>query len=65
MRLGKQAEAREQLQRCYSAHYRNPQTVNSLRLLDKLDDFQTFKTPTTELVLSKKEVELLEAIRRA
>jgi tetratricopeptide (TPR) repeat protein len=59
MRLGKQAEAREQLQRCYSAHYRNPQTVNSLRLLDKLDDFQTFKTPTTELVLSKKEVELL------
>jgi tetratricopeptide (TPR) repeat protein len=59
MRLGKAAEAREQLQRCYAAHYRNPQTVNSLRLLDTLDDFKTFKTPTTELVLSKKEAELL------
>jgi cellulose synthase operon protein C len=59
MRLGKETEAREQLQRCYSAHYRNPQTVNSLRLLDKLDDFETFKTPATELVLSKKEAALL------
>jgi tetratricopeptide (TPR) repeat protein len=59
MRLGKEAEAREQLQRCYAAHYRSPQTVNSLRLLDKLKDFQTFKTATTELVLSKTEAELL------
>jgi cellulose synthase operon protein C len=59
MRLGKQQEARVELQRCYAAHYRNPETVNSLRLLDSLSDYQTFRTKTTELVLNKKEAALL------
>ncbi len=59
MRLGQRDEAREELTICYAAHYRNAETVNSLRLLDSLNNYETFKTPTTELVLSKKEAPLL------
>jgi tetratricopeptide (TPR) repeat protein len=59
MRLGEDEEARTQLEQCYSASYRNAETVNSLRLLDSYKDFVTFKTPTTILRLNKKEAELL------
>jgi tetratricopeptide (TPR) repeat protein len=59
MRLGREQEARDELERCYAAHYRSPETVNSLRLLDSLRDYQTFRTATTELVLNKKEAPLL------
>ncbi|HLH02157.1 MAG TPA: tetratricopeptide repeat protein [Bryobacteraceae bacterium] len=59
MRLGHDEEARTQLEQCYAAHYRNPETVNSLRLLDSLKNYETFKTRTTELVLNKKEAALL------
>ncbi|MBV8864210.1 MAG: tetratricopeptide repeat protein [Acidobacteriaceae bacterium] len=59
MRLGEKDEAREELQQCYAAHYRNPETVNSLRLLDSLSTYETFKTGTTELVLNRKEADLL------
>ena len=59
MRLGRDAEARRELERCYEAHYRNAETVNSLKLLDSMQDFEAFRTPTTELVLNKKEAALL------
>ncbi len=59
MRLGHEDEARRQLERCYAAHYRNPETVNSLRLLDTLGDYETFRTSTSEVVLNKKEAALL------
>ncbi len=59
MRLGYDNEARQQLERCYQAHYRDAETVNSLRLLDSLKDYETFKTPTAELMLNKKEAALL------
>ncbi|HEX3685487.1 MAG TPA: tetratricopeptide repeat protein [Bryobacteraceae bacterium] len=59
MRLGMETEAKQQLERCYEAHYRDAETVNSLRLLDSLKDYETFKTPTTQLVLNKKEAALL------
>jgi len=59
MRLGEDAEARQQLEECYNANYKSFETVNSLRLLDKYKDFVTFKTPTTILRLDKKEAELL------
>jgi tetratricopeptide (TPR) repeat protein len=59
MRLGEEAEARQQLEQCYNANYKSYETVNSLRLLDKYKDFVTFKTPTTILRLDKKEAELL------
>jgi cellulose synthase operon protein C len=59
MRLGIDAEARQQLEECYNANYKSYETVNSLRLLDKYKDFVTYKTPTTVLRLDKKEAELL------
>lgn len=59
MRLGNSGEARQELERCYEAHYRDPETVNSLRLLDTLSGYETFRTPNTELVLQKQEAALL------
>jgi tetratricopeptide (TPR) repeat protein len=65
MRLGQEKEAREQLEQVYNAGYQNPETVNSLRLIDSMKNFVTFKTeatattPATVLVLHKKEAELL------
>ncbi len=59
MRLGHEAEAQQQLERCYAAHYRNAETTNSLKLLDTLKDYETFKTGTTEILLNKKEAALL------
>jgi cellulose synthase operon protein C len=60
MRVGQIAEARQELQRCYEAHFRDPETVNGLRLLDRVPEYQTFKTPSVELVLNKKEAALLQ-----
>jgi tetratricopeptide (TPR) repeat protein len=59
MRLGLEDEAKTELNRSYEAHYRDPQTVNALRLLDTLGDYTTAKTPITELMLHKKESALL------
>src|SRR6185295_11909819 len=59
MRLGQEEEARKQLEQAYNNGYQNPETVNSLRLLESMKEYVTFKTPTTILVLHKKEAELL------
>jgi Tfp pilus assembly protein PilF len=59
LRVGNDTEAKAQFDRCYEAHYRDAITKNSLALLDSLNDFETFKTPTTELMLNKKESALL------
>jgi tetratricopeptide (TPR) repeat protein len=59
MRRGADEEARQQLERCYNAHFRNAETTNSLTLLDSLVNYETFKTPNTELRLNKKEAVLL------
>ncbi len=59
MRLGFSAEAREQLERCYDAHWRDAETTNSLKLLDSLKDYETFKSGSTELMLNKNEAALL------
>jgi tetratricopeptide (TPR) repeat protein len=59
MRQGDVGEARQQLERCYDAHFRDAETVNSLRLLDKIGDYQTFKSANAELRLHKKEAALL------
>jgi len=59
MRLGKEDEARKQLEQVYNAGYQSPETVNSLRLLDSYKNYDTFKTPTTILRLNKKESALL------
>ena len=59
MRLGKEDEARQQLEQTYNAGYQSPETVNSLRLLDSYKNYDTFRTPTTILRLNKKESALL------
>jgi tetratricopeptide (TPR) repeat protein len=59
LRQSADVEARQQLERCYEAHFRNAETVNSLTLLDSLSRFETFKTANTELRLDKKEAPLL------
>ncbi|MGD0300246.1 MAG: tetratricopeptide repeat protein [Bryobacteraceae bacterium] len=59
MRLGEEQEARQQLEQCYEAGYKNAETVNTLRLMDSYKNFATFETSNTILKLNKKEAELL------
>ena len=59
MRLGQEQEAYEQLQICWSNDYQDKPTTNSLKLIDNLKTFTTFKTDTTILKLDKKEADLL------
>jgi cellulose synthase operon protein C len=59
MRLGQDAEARQQLEKAYQSGYRNGATVNSLRLLDSYKNFVVLKDDTTILKLHKKESDLL------
>lgn len=59
MRIGHPEEARKQLEECFNHGYESDETVNTLRLLDSYKHFVTFKTPTTVLVLDKKEADVL------
>jgi len=59
MRFGQEQEARKLLDECYANGFKDAETVNSLRLLDSYKNFETFKTPTTTLILQKKEAALL------
>jgi tetratricopeptide (TPR) repeat protein len=59
MRLGREDEARAQLEMCYENGYKDKPTVNTLRLMDSYKNFVTYKTDHTILRLHKKEAELL------
>jgi tetratricopeptide (TPR) repeat protein len=59
MRLGKEEEARRQLEAAYDNGYRDRPTTNTLRLMDSYKNFATYKTPKTIVRLHKKEAELL------
>jgi tetratricopeptide (TPR) repeat protein len=59
MRLGRDDEARRHLELCYQNGFKNPATVNSLRLLDSYKNFVVFKTPRTIIKLHKREADLL------
>lgn len=59
MRLGQNEEAKRHLEQSYAAGYRNAETVNSLRLLDSLKNYQTFRGNNTVVILEKKEADLL------
>jgi cellulose synthase operon protein C len=59
MRLGNTTEAKQQLDEAYQHHYRNAETTNSLQVLDSLAKFESTSTPTVELLLDKKEADLL------
>ncbi len=59
MRLGLEDEARKQLEQSWNAGYQPTETKNTLMLMDKYKDYDTFRTPTTVLKLGKKEAGLL------
>ncbi len=59
MRLGREDEARKQLEQSWNAGYQPTETKNTLMLMDKYKDYDTFRTPTTVLKLGKKESALL------
>jgi tetratricopeptide (TPR) repeat protein len=59
MRLGKNEEARQQLELCYTNDYRDAATVNTLRLMDSYKNFVTFKDGNAIEVLNRKESDLL------
>ncbi|MEO8096728.1 MAG: tetratricopeptide repeat protein [Acidobacteriota bacterium] len=59
MRFGKEDEARQNLEACYTNGYKPPLVVNSLTLLDSYKNFETYTTPTTILKVHKKEAALL------
>jgi tetratricopeptide (TPR) repeat protein len=59
MRLGRETEARKELELSFNNHYRNNETVNTLTLMDSYKNFETFRTSTTILKLAKKEAPVL------
>jgi tetratricopeptide (TPR) repeat protein len=59
MNFGEEAEPRKLLEEAFNAGYLNTGMKNSLKLLDKYKDYETFKTPTTVLRLEKHEAALL------
>lgn len=59
MRLGQEQEAFQQLKTCFDNGFASHAVVNSLKLMDKYKNFETYTTPTTVLKLDKKEAELL------
>jgi len=60
MRIGSDDEAKQELQQCYAAGYRNAETVNSLRLLDTLGNYQDVTSSNATLMLPKQEAALLQ-----
>lgn len=59
MRLGREADARRNLELAYNNGYKDEATVNSLRLMDSYKRFTMFETNNTILRLRKDEAELL------
>ncbi len=60
MRLGEVDEPAKELEIAYNKGYRNPATVNSLRLLDSFKNFEVTRQPTMIVKLDKKENDLLQ-----
>ncbi len=59
MRLGRDKEAKQNLEAAYNAGFRDAATVNTLRLLDSYSRFDLIRKGNTVLRLSKKESDLL------
>jgi len=60
MRLGMETPARKHLELAYENSFRDPATVNTLRLMDSYKNYETFKAPGLEVRLQKKEADLLK-----
>ena len=59
MRMGKDAEAKEQLEIAFNAGFKESSTTNSLKLIDSYKNFVTYKTPVSILKVDKKEAAVL------
>ncbi len=59
MRVGRDADARRELEAAYEAGYRNAPTANSLKLLDTLEKFDAVRRPGFVLRLDRSESKLL------
>ncbi|MFN9297551.1 MAG: tetratricopeptide repeat protein [Acidobacteriota bacterium] len=59
MRIGKPAEAREQLELASNNQHHSNEVVNSLRLMDSYKNFESFKFEGGEVRLHKKEANVL------
>ena len=55
MRLGQEADARQELELAFRNHWTDNPTHNTLLLMDSYKDFETFRTSTTILRLNHKE----------
>jgi tetratricopeptide (TPR) repeat protein len=60
MRLGREEEARSELELAFNNHFADAATTNTLRLMDTYKNYDTFRTPTTILKLNKKESAVLK-----
>ncbi len=59
MRLGREGEARQQLETALNNGYKNKATTNTLKLMDSYNRFATFETSNTILRLDKKEADVM------
>jgi len=59
MRLGREAEARQELELAFNNGYKDKATTNTLTLMDSYNRFSTFETNNTILKLNKKEADVL------
>lgn len=59
MRLGRDSEARRELELCYENGYQSDTTVNALRLLDSYRNFVFVETGSAVLKLHRKEADVL------
>ena len=59
MRLGREGEARKELQLAYDNHFRDAATANSLTLMDSYSKFRDFRNADHRLRLNKKEADVL------
>jgi cellulose synthase operon protein C len=59
MRMGKEVEAKQQLETAFNAGFKESTTTNSLKLIDSYKNFLTYTTPVSILKLDKKEAGIL------
>jgi cellulose synthase operon protein C len=59
MRLGREQEARQELEIAFNNGYKDKATTNTLTLMDSYNRFSTFETGNTILKLNKKEADVL------
>ncbi|MEZ5352219.1 MAG: tetratricopeptide repeat protein [Bryobacteraceae bacterium] len=59
MRLGREGEARKELELAYNNGFKEASTTNTLTLMNSYKNFVTFETPKTIVRLHRKEADLL------